>query len=179
MRTLHGGGHYIESCRSCGSVISQCRCMDPGKEQRWGTCDACRAKAAAPQTTEPTPPSAPEKNAAGNIVCRFRETFDWDTERPQPGDMFYITFAAGHCSEHEPPCERHLQVVCPDGSWWDIDGRANNCTLKDDKAHRCWVRHGDPPKVTVDKRGVTCGAGAGSIQTAKYHGFLKDGVFIP
>ncbi len=35
-------GHYIELCRECGTVISQCRCMNPTKETRYGICDACR-----------------------------------------------------------------------------------------------------------------------------------------
>lgn len=39
------GGHHILKCGSCGKVIGQCRCMDPGKEIRTGTCAECRAKA--------------------------------------------------------------------------------------------------------------------------------------
>jgi len=109
-------------------------------------------------------------------ICRLRESIDWENERPQPGDMFWVTFAGdGKCSTHEPPCERHLHVVLPNDHWWDIDGRASNCTLKDDKAHRCWVRHGEPPTITVDKNGLTCSAGAGSIQADDYHGFLQNG----
>lgn len=69
----------------------------------------------------------------------------------------------------------HLHVVCPNGRHWDIDGRASNCTLPQDRTHRCWVRHGDPPQITVDKSGQTCSAGAGSIQIGDYHGFLQDG----
>ena len=44
---------------------------------------------------------------------------------------------------------------------WDIDGRANNCSMLEDRTHRCWVRHGEPPDVTVDKDGPTCTAGRG------------------
>jgi hypothetical protein len=68
----------------------------------------------------------------------------------------------------------HLIVNTPGGSW-DIDSRASNCTLPQDKVHRCWVRHGEPPNVTVDKNGVTCNAGAGSIIRGNYHGFLQNG----
>lgn len=37
-------GHYTELCRECGAVISQCRCMSPDKEIRYGLCDACAGK---------------------------------------------------------------------------------------------------------------------------------------
>lgn len=77
------------------------------------------------------------------------------------------------------PDGKHLIVKCPDGHEWFIDGPASNCTKKDDHVHRCWVRHGEPPMLTVDKNGVTCGAGAGSILTPKYHGFLRNGEFTP
>lgn len=80
-----------------------------------------------------------------------------------------------------------LSIVCitprttpPDranpGQWY-IDSRANNCDRKDDWTHRCWVRKGtvgDP--LHIDKDGLTCGAGAGSIQNAGWHGFLHHGV---
>jgi hypothetical protein len=69
------------------------------------------------------------------------------------------------------PC---LCVMTP-GGIWRIDTRASNCTMPYDYAHRCWIRHGEPPNVTVDKAGVTCAAGAGSIQCDTYHGFLRDG----
>jgi hypothetical protein len=68
-----------------------------------------------------------------------------------------------------------LTVRIPGGHDWMVDGRASNCTRKDDKTHRCWVRHGTPPLVTVDKNGDTCQAGAGSIQTDDWHGFLRNG----
>lgn len=44
--------------------------------------------------------------------------------------------------------------------------------------HRCWVRHGDvrAGNVHVDKNGVTCNAGAGSIISPDgWHGFLHNG----
>jgi hypothetical protein len=49
--------------------------------------------------------------------------------------------------------------------------------MRDDTVHRCWVRHGTVgDKLTVDKAGNTCAAGAGSIQMAAWHGFLQQGV---
>ena len=80
------------------------------------------------------------------------------------------------------PDGRSLCVVCPGGTEWMIDGPASNCTMPSDqgpfdRAHRCWVRHGEPPNITVDKNGRTCHAGAGSIQAGQYHGFLRNGEF--
>lgn len=75
------------------------------------------------------------------------------------------------------PDGRTLFVVTP-GGVWNIDSRASNCTLPEEKEHRCWIRHGVPPNITVDKKGNTCQAGAGSIQMGKYHGFLINGELI-
>lgn len=64
---------------------------------------------------------------------------------------------------------------------WHIDYRASNCTMKDDKDHRCWVRHGTVgEKLTVDKNGKTCAAGAGSffMDNQRWHGFLRNGVLV-
>lgn len=71
-----------------------------------------------------------------------------------------------------------LMVRLPDGHDWLVDAEASNCTRPGDRAHKCWVRHGDPRTgpVTVDKDGETCAAGAGSIASANYHGFLHGGV---
>lgn len=69
----------------------------------------------------------------------------------------------------------HLIVRLPNGNDWDIMSQASNCTLKWDRNHFCWVMHGEPPGVTVDKSGRTCAAGAGSILSGNYHGFLRDG----
>lgn len=90
-------------------------------------------------------------------------------------------------------------AVCPGGHHWHIDSRASNCdspcvnckqpyrvhhdkghkckTYEDARPHKCWVRHGEAPRFTVDKNGVTCGAGAGSILTPNWHGFLRQGEF--
>lgn len=64
-----------------------------------------------------------------------------------------------------------------DTTWWHIDSRANNCTMPEDKEHRCWCRHGTVGEtVHVDKVGNTCAAGAGSIGVPGFHGFLHHGV---
>ncbi|WP_316172391.1 hypothetical protein [Bradyrhizobium sp. SZCCHNRI2049] len=76
------------------------------------------------------------------------------------------------------PDGRSLVVKCPDGWDWMIDARASNCTLPNDDTHHCWVRHGKPEDGTlhVDKAGNTCAAGAGSIMTPNWHGFLHHGM---
>jgi hypothetical protein len=76
---------------------------------------------------------------------------------------------------------RSLVVKCPDGHDWMIDARASNCTMKDDNLHHCWVRHGRPEdgNLHVDKNGLTCAAGGGSIDTGKWHGHLHNGELNP
>lgn len=97
---------------------------------------------------------------------------------PKTGEIEKDSYWTGHDG---------LSIVCvtprtapadpsKSGQWY-IDSMANNCTKKDDKVHRCWVRHGtvgDP--LHIDKSGNTCAAGAGSIQHAGWHGYLKNGV---
>lgn len=70
-----------------------------------------------------------------------------------------------------------LSIACklPDGHLWYIDSRASNCDMPNDDKHRCWVRHGTVgERVHVDKNGLTCHAGAGSIRTSHWHGFLHS-----
>ena len=75
---------------------------------------------------------------------------------------------------HDGKC---LMVKLPNGRDWMVDGQASNCTLPEDKEHKCWTRAGEPPNVDVGKGqyGPTCAAGAGSIQAGDYHGFLRHG----
>lgn len=81
-----------------------------------------------------------------------------------------------HPKDYKGQDGRSLCVVLPNGHEWMIDGRASNCTKPQDREHRCWVRHGEPPVLTVDKNGNTCAAGAGSIGVPGWHGFLRNGV---
>lgn len=70
-------------------------------------------------------------------------------------------------------------IICkvPVNHEWHIDGPSSNCPWQGRK-HKCWVRHGEPPNLTVDKDGDTCPAGHGSILTAQWHGFLVKGELI-
>lgn len=79
------------------------------------------------------------------------------------------------------PDGKCLVVKCPNGREWMIDGPASNCTMPEDRVHRCWTRGGSPEAGTVDvgkHYGPTCTAGGGSIQAGDYHGFLRYGEFI-
>lgn len=95
---------------------------------------------------------------------------------PPPGAMWYVDYLAPHS---KGPDGRSLMVMTPGGAWC-VDAQASNCTMKHDigpygSAHRCWIRHGPPPDVTVDKKGHTCKAGKGSIKMTGYHGYLRNG----
>jgi hypothetical protein len=106
-----------------------------------------------------------------NVWYQRPETGEkWIIHDLPPGAM-YDAFWMGH----KGPDGLSLQVICPNGAPWAIDGRASNCTMPEDNVHWCWIRHGEPPEITVDKNGPTCAAGAGSIQARDYHGFLQNG----
>lgn len=92
-----------------------------------------------------------------------------------PGAMWDATWFS---DIYRGPDRRCLVVRLPDGHDWMIDSRASNCSMRGDNSHKCWVRHGEPPNITVDKNGHTCQAGGGSIQTPKWHGFLRNGELV-
>lgn len=124
----------------------------------------------------PVPPDARVGLARGRI-------YNTASEKPEPGDLFWVDWydckERGRCVYGWTNCDgRHLFAVLPNGHHWDIDARANNCTLPHDTTHRCWIRHGEPPHTHVDKNGHTCQAGAGSIVAGNYHGFLHEGIFV-
>lgn len=132
-------------------------------------------------------------------LYRRSDTGELTTLRAAPvGSMWRATWM-------ESPGKRHWSTwmdkdavwVCrlPHDHDWIIGMRAANCdspckscgkpyhahkddrshSYEDSRPHKCWVAHGEPPYMHVDKNGVTCGAGAGSIATPKWHGFLHHG----
>jgi hypothetical protein len=109
---------------------------------------------------------------------RYRTPEGVYIDAPQVGDLFFVEHYDGVRCTWDNCTGSHLYCICPGDHWWNIDGRASNCTLLDERTHRCWVRHGDPFKgeLHVDKAGHTCAAGAGSIGFGEnfrdYHGFL-------
>jgi hypothetical protein len=100
-----------------------------------------------------------------------------------PGAMYYseVPIKQDDTFYYWDNDSQHLIVVCPEHHEWDIDSRASNCDQPNDRLHRCWIRHGSPPAITVDKNGLSCGAGAGSIRinSSGYHGRLINGVLQP
>jgi hypothetical protein len=101
-----------------------------------------------------------------------------DAPRPAPPGAMWDAWWLPDTPAWRGPDGMSLMVRLPDGHDWLVDGEASNCTRKGDHSHKCWVRHGDPRRgeVTVGKDGETCAAGAGSIQSRGYHGFLQAGV---
>lgn len=122
----------------------------------------------------------PHREIVGWIRNDTGERHQHNTQFPV-GAMWYAPWIPVNWT-WQNETEPHLMVRCPNGpdSWsdWDIDSRASNCTLPDDELHRCWVRHGIPPNITVDKAGRTCQAGAGSILLPHWHGFLRNGELV-
>lgn len=120
-------------------------------------------------------------------------------EAAPAGAMWFAPWFSDH-HEYTGPDGNTLVVRCPPGHDWIVDSRASNCDSPcekcgvpynkhghthdekrcdyvDGKPHKCWVRTGTPPNVTAGKTGgPTCGAGAGSIKTPLFHGFLRAGV---
>lgn len=134
-------------------------------DPRWPTqCDTCGYKFA----------EADHWQVFGDPLYRRVDTGEEMTLRDAPaGAMWYQPW---YKHFYNPgPDGNWLMCKLPDGTDWCIDGRANNCTMPDDAVHKCWVRTGAPPDVDVGKGGNTCAAGAGSIATPGYHGFLRNG----
>lgn len=156
-------------------------------DDRWPTrCDRCGA-AVPPdghRVTEPYDEHGRMRPGAAIRQVFQARLYDSPSGRPEPGDLFWVPCMARlHGAPALCPwdnCEgRHLHAILPNGHTWDLDSRASNCTRREDRTHRCWVRHGSPPDVHVDKAGHTCAAGAGSIAVPGYHGFLHHGAFAP
>jgi hypothetical protein len=115
-------------------------------------------------------------HSLGHLALYRRSDSEGETfplrEAP-PGAMWYADWMPDRFKGPDGHC---LVVVTPDSHQWMVDGVASNCANPEDKEHRCWIRHGSIPKITVDKNGRTCSAGGGSIGTKNYHGFLREGV---
>jgi len=77
-----------------------------------------------------------------------------------------------------------LVIKLPGGHEWTPGGQASNCGRKGEPlgSHDCWCVHGTAPALTIDKNPepgrTTCTAGAGSIASRNWHGFLRDGKLV-
>jgi hypothetical protein len=114
-----------------------------------------------------------EINRTGSIYGLYNTA----SGRPEPGDGYY----ADNMSEDfwwDNPIRPVIVLILPNGVEWFLNSRANNCSLPNDRTHRCWCITGSLEDGTLNSDGKnchTCSAGAGSIQGGKYHGFLRHG----
>lgn len=110
-------------------------------------------------------------------IYRRADTGEEMTLRDAPdGAMWDATWLHGWAANCGPD-GRSIVCKVPVNHDWHIDGPCSNCT-RPNEPHKCWVRHGEPPNLTVDKNGDTCAAGAGSILTPTWHGFLRNGELV-
>lgn len=154
-RKPHKVGAYI-----CGGHVADY----PKDDARWPKACACGYEFQ----------DADEWQVFSEAIYRAEDGREFTLRDVPPGAMWDAWWGSEHW---KGPDGKSMTVVCPDGTQWCIDARASNCTMPEDKVHRCWIRHGEPPNLTVDKNGVTCAAGAGSIAVPGYHGFLQNGSF--
>lgn len=139
--------------------------------EKWPTqCNDCAQSV--PQAIRPT-------KAGEEGIEVIRQVFTWRlyntaSGKPEPGDLYWIKHEIGDCPYWDNCNGMHLHGIVPNGDDWDIDCRASNCTMPEDRQHRCWIKTGSPEDGTlhVDKNGATCAAGAGSIMLSQWHGFL-------
>lgn len=147
-------------------------------------------------TTEVPPPADDPSWPANCDSCGYAFTEDdahqlWQVQlyrRTDTGELVTLRDApAGACwdawwlpDDYRGPDGIALAIQCHGQHTWHVDARASNCGRPDDHVHHCWVRHGDPRecRLTVDKDGDTCSAGAGSIVVPGWHGFLRDGRLV-
>lgn len=115
-------------------------------------------------------PCKDKRYTTGALIFVDRKGREVDGENLPAGAMWFADWYPW-----KGPDGHSLVVKLPNGHHWLVDNRASNCTMKDDDVHRCWVRHGEPPNITVDKKGHTCKAGGGSIWSGDWHGFLRNG----
>ena len=109
-------------------------------DERWPTmCDACGSV---------VPPDATRQV----FTKRLYDTASGD---PEPGDIYvadwYRCAEGGRCIHGWTNCDgRHIWVRLPGRQAQDLMWRASNCGSKEDREHRCWIVHGEPPNITVD-----------------------------
>lgn len=98
-----------------------------------------------------------------SIYCRDTGE-EWVQEELPAGAMYDAPWLKGVGGRNVGSDGLALHVVCPPArGWcdhWHVDGPANNGPG--------WERTGDPPNVTATP----------SIQTPRYHGWLRNGVLV-
>lgn len=148
-----------------GSPVIDCTNADTARYQdQWPDTCSCGFKFTAGASRQYHPKQLWKHGVTGELV--LRRDF-------QPGALFRLRYMEDH--KHWCGSDGKSWAVITPGGEWNIDSRASNCTMPEDNVHKCWCRHGEAPNFTVDKQGLTCQAGAGSIITGSYHGFLRGG----
>lgn len=168
----------------------------PHDDARWpASCDACAYQFTGPDVWMLDLDREYVRRDTGDVATL--RTFG-------PGAMWFADWMLAEGSDRWRGPDGHcLAVKLPNGIDWVIDSYANNCDAPclecgqpfsrhlngeipcrslNPRAHKCWVRHGTVPRITVDKHGDTCHAGAGSIGAGRgeryYHGFLRNGELV-
>lgn len=118
-----------------------------------------------------------ERQLFSSHIYHRADTGEEMTLRDAPEGAMWDAWWLHDWAEMCGPDGRSIICKVPVNHEWQIDGPCSNCTRKNEP-HKCWVRHGDPPNLTVDKNGDTCSAGAGSILTPQWHGFLRNGELV-
>lgn len=139
----------------------------PVSDPAWPTaCDKCGAELSDDNST---------RHSGGRTLFKRYDN-------GEPIEPYKVVGAVIEDREYGPFGHDGRSLICtvPGPHPWHIDSRANNCTMPKDDVHRCWVRTGKPEDGTlhVGKSApgqTTCKAGAGSIQTGQWHGFLHHG----
>jgi hypothetical protein len=185
-----GGGHagYHDGTTLIADLIGDFDVIPTGSSlfgekesfsaDRWPTkCNHCGAPVPANEVLT----QVGQEGFLVNHQVFVKRLYDSPSGDVEPGDLHWLKWHdAGECPYWDNCDGLHLNARVPNGDHWDITSRASNCTMKNDRQHRCWVLHGRPEDGTVhvDKAGVTCQAGAGSIQTGSWHGFLHNGQWV-
>lgn len=148
------------------------------KREQWPTkCDHCGE----PVPQDDRPNALGGRGAGVNYQVFTTRAYNTQSSKPEPGDIYETDFhEPDHCPYWSNCSGIHRYAILPNGDHWDLDSRASNCTMRDDRMHRCWVAHGSikDGTINVDKNGFTCAAGAGSIAADGWHGFLRNGEFV-
>ena len=118
------------------------------------------------------------------VKCRLvaERTFGYEGPSPEPGDLFYFVYhELGKCSCWDNCDGKHLMVTLPiksPGGFYythDLTYRVANCSMPDDRIHRCRVVVGEPPNITL-KAGCAVGSSIGyPWPDMAFHGFLENG----
>lgn len=191
-----GGGHFAVARLAEGKVDEHRNLIDFDKRELWPAACACGFAFTEKAYRSGSYPRVYRRVDTGALMT---------TDEAPAGAIWRSTWYEENYPEYRGPDGRTYIAKCPGGSQWVIDSRANNCTspckhcgqpyfahhrrkehpkacekYEDARPHKCWVRAGVAPllSVTKGKPGESCKAGAGSILTSNYHGHLRNGEFV-